>query len=326
MSTPTVSANFQIFVAINAPRPHHAGLGHPASDAFPEVIATDYPDPDTCTTHLVCATNSYTEAFDPGPATRRLPQHLLRPRHPLPRHQLQPRGLNHAGTTSHLYLHCGASEIAFDDLAMIVPPEPTDSWHPIHLHLRHRHPRLHLPARRSHHQPDPRHQARPHRSRQALRTHRVRAPTHHTPTLGTVGFGFRGSWDKSFAQSGMLSFRTFICDNMAMSGGDAISFHRRNTPGLAESYESTIASAMIDFISQANRFVTVLNDFDATPLPDTREFIDTTACALADCGAVLWQNVPHLRRGLTNPAGPGSLFPSRSAGLAGARPPGHHRS
>jgi hypothetical protein len=132
---------------------------------------------------------------------------------------------------------------------------------------------------------------------------------------GTVGFGFRGSWDKSFAQSGIMSFRTFICDNMAMSGGNAISFHRKNTPGLADAYESTIASAMIDFISQANRFVTTLNEFDFTPLPDTREFIDTTACALADHGAVLWQNVPHLRRELTNPDGPAGLFADRRNGL-----------
>jgi len=130
-----------------------------------------------------------------------------------------------------------------------------------------------------------------------------------------VGFGFRGSWDKSFAQSGIMSFRTFICDNLAMSGGDSISFHRKNTPGLADAYESTIASAMIDFISHANRFVRTLNEFDFTPLPDTREFIDTTACALADAGAVLWQNVPHLRRELSNYDGPAGLFPERSNGL-----------
>jgi hypothetical protein len=218
--------------------------------------------------------------------------------------------------TNHLYLHCGASEIAFDDLAMIVPPEPTPSWHPI-----------------------------PHASYvTAIRDSismlggRITSQTlaikpgktgadklfgliefEHpriTPRpSGTVGFGFRGSWDKTFAQSGMLSFRTFVCDNMAMSGGDAISFHRKNTPGLADNYETTIATAMIDFIAHANRFVTTLNDFDTYALPDTREFIDTTACALADRGAVLWQNVPHLRRELSNPAGPGGLFPDRSAGL-----------
>jgi hypothetical protein len=218
--------------------------------------------------------------------------------------------------TNRLYLHCGASDIAFDDLAMIVPPEPTDSWHPI-----------------------------PHSSYvTAIRDSiSMMGGTLTSETLaikpgktgadklfgliefthpriiarpsGTVGFGFRGSWDKSFAQSGMLSFRTFVCDNMAMAGGDAISFHRKNTPGLADAYESTIASAMIDFIAHANRFVRTLNEFDFTPLPDTREFIDTTACALADAGAVLWQNVPHLRRELSNPAGPAGLFPDRASGL-----------
>jgi len=217
---------------------------------------------------------------------------------------------------SRLYLHAGAHDIAFDDLAMICPPDPTDSWHPIP------HSSYVLAVRDS--------------IRMmggtlvseslAIKPGRTGADkffgliefTHprivERPS-GVVGFGFRGSWDKSIAQSGIMSFRTFICDNMAMSGGDAISFHRKNTPGLAESYESTIASAMIDFISKANRFVTTLNEFDFTPLPDTREFIDTTACALADNGAVLWQNVPHLRRELANPAGPGGLFPSRAAGL-----------
>jgi hypothetical protein len=112
-----------------------------------------------------------------------------------------------------------------------------------------------------------------------------------------------------------MSFRTFVCDNLAMSGGEAISFHRKNTPGLASSYDSTIASCMVNFITQARTFVAALNDLDTQPLPDTREFIDTTACALADNGAVLWQNVPHLRRELANPTGPGGLFPSRSAGL-----------
>lgn len=112
-----------------------------------------------------------------------------------------------------------------------------------------------------------------------------------------------------------MSFRTFVCDNLAMSGGDTISFHRKNTPGLASSYDSTIASCMVNFITQANRFVTDLTALDSQPLPDTREFIDTTACALADSGAVLWQNVPHLRRELANPAGPGGFFPSRSTGL-----------
>ena len=215
-----------------------------------------------------------------------------------------------------LYLHAGAEEISFDDLAAIPAPEPTDSWHPI-----------------------------PHSSfatcirdsilmmggRIVSETFAIKPgktgadkffgltefehPRITPRPSGVAGFGFRGSWDKSFAQSGTMSFRTFVCDNMAMSGGNAISFHRKNTPGLADAYESTIASAMIDFISQANRFVTTLNEFDFAPLPDTREFIDTTACALADHGAVLWQNVPHLRRELSKADGPAGLFPERRNGL-----------
>jgi hypothetical protein len=220
-------------------------------------------------------------------------------------------------SSNRLYLHCGAHDIAFDDLSCICPPEPTDSWHPI-----------------------------PHSSfviaiRSALtlmgatlRTESLAIKPGKTgadkffgliefehPLIplpnhdGLVGFGFRSSWDKSFAQSGTMSLRTFVCDNLAMSGGDTISFHRKNTPGLASSYDSTIASCMVNFITQARTFVNETNAFDAVPLPDTREFIDTTACALADNGAILWQNVPHLRRELANPAGPGGLFPHRAAGL-----------
>lgn len=219
-------------------------------------------------------------------------------------------------TANRLYLHCGAHPITFPELAALPAPTPTDTWNPI-----------------------------PHstyvtaiRDSVAMMGGTITSQslaikpgntgadkffgliefTH--PRLvprpsGTVGFGFRSSWDKTIAQSGTISFRTFVCDNMALAGGKAISFHRKNTPGLAVSYESTIATAMIDFITEANRFVTTLNEFDFTPLPDTREFIDTTACALADNGAVLWQNVPHLRRELSNPLGPAGLFPSRSAGL-----------
>lgn len=218
--------------------------------------------------------------------------------------------------TNRLYLHAGASEISFTDLAAIPSPEPTPSWHPIP------HAAFVTAIRDSISMmggtiTSESFAVKPGRTG-ADKFFGLTEFTH--PRIvprpcGTVGFGFRSSWDKSFAQSGIMSFRTFICDNMAMSGGDAISFHRKNTPGLATSYESTIASAMIDFISHANRFVTTLNNFDSTPLPDTREFIDTTACALADAGAVLWQNVPHLRRELTNPAGPASLFPARAAGL-----------
>lgn len=215
-----------------------------------------------------------------------------------------------------LYLHAGAHDIAFDDLAMICPPEPTDTWHPI----------PHASFATAIIDAIDLMGGKPTSERYAIKPGKTGADkffgliefTHprivERPS-GTVGFGFRSSWDKSFAQSGILSFRTFICDNLAMAGGDVISFHRKNTPGLADSYESVIGAAMIDFISQANRFVTTLNELDATPLPDTREFVDTTACALADAGAVLWQNVPHLRRELSNPNGPAGLFPARRTGL-----------
>jgi len=62
MPTPTTLADYQIFAAINPTGRIMQVWGTPA-DSFPEVIATDYPDPDTCTVHLICATNDFTAAF-----------------------------------------------------------------------------------------------------------------------------------------------------------------------------------------------------------------------------------------------------------------------
>lgn len=53
---------FSVFVATNAHGRPMQVWGTPAQH-FPEVIATDYPDPDTCTTNLVIATPSFTQAF-----------------------------------------------------------------------------------------------------------------------------------------------------------------------------------------------------------------------------------------------------------------------
>lgn len=62
MPTPIITAKYQVFCAVT-----HTGrimqVWATPSDSMPEVIATDYPDPDTCVTHLVCATNSFAEAF-----------------------------------------------------------------------------------------------------------------------------------------------------------------------------------------------------------------------------------------------------------------------
>lgn len=54
--------NFSVFVAFNPfGRPMQV-WGTPAHH-FPEVIATDYPDPDTCSVSLIISTPSFTEAF-----------------------------------------------------------------------------------------------------------------------------------------------------------------------------------------------------------------------------------------------------------------------
>jgi hypothetical protein len=65
MSTSTpyiIAAKYQIYCAVNPTGRIMQVWGLPSGD-FPEAIATDFPDPDTCTTHLVCATNNFTEAF-----------------------------------------------------------------------------------------------------------------------------------------------------------------------------------------------------------------------------------------------------------------------
>ena len=61
MTNPT-NPKFQIFCAVNPFGRIMQVWGLPAS-SFPEVIATDYPEPDNCTTTLILATNSHTEAF-----------------------------------------------------------------------------------------------------------------------------------------------------------------------------------------------------------------------------------------------------------------------
>ena len=62
MPTPTISTTYQIYTAVNPFGRIMQVWGMPHY-SFPEVIATDYPDPDTCTVQLVCATNSHAEAF-----------------------------------------------------------------------------------------------------------------------------------------------------------------------------------------------------------------------------------------------------------------------
>lgn len=61
ITTHIIAAKYQIFCAI-APGGRVMQVWGIPDQSFPEVIATDYPDPDTCATHLVCATNNHTEA------------------------------------------------------------------------------------------------------------------------------------------------------------------------------------------------------------------------------------------------------------------------
>lgn len=52
---------FSVYIATNPFGRIMQVWGTPA-DMFTELIATDYPDPDTCTTTLVLTTSSYSEA------------------------------------------------------------------------------------------------------------------------------------------------------------------------------------------------------------------------------------------------------------------------
>jgi hypothetical protein len=56
-----LAAKYQIFCAV-APGGRIMQVWCEPEGNLPEVIATDFPDPDVCTTHLVCATNNFSEA------------------------------------------------------------------------------------------------------------------------------------------------------------------------------------------------------------------------------------------------------------------------
>lgn len=56
-----LAAKYQVFCAVD-PHGRIMQVWCEPSDNLPEVIATDYPDPDDCVTHLVCATNNFNEA------------------------------------------------------------------------------------------------------------------------------------------------------------------------------------------------------------------------------------------------------------------------
>lgn len=62
MQTNTGPNRFSVYAAISPTGRIMQVWGTPLTQ-FPEVIATDYPDPDTCTTNLLLSTHSYTEAF-----------------------------------------------------------------------------------------------------------------------------------------------------------------------------------------------------------------------------------------------------------------------
>jgi hypothetical protein len=56
-----LAAKYQVFCAVG-PHGRIMQVWSEPAGTTPEVIATDYPDPDICTTYLVCATNNLTEA------------------------------------------------------------------------------------------------------------------------------------------------------------------------------------------------------------------------------------------------------------------------
>ena len=59
---PIITAKYQVFCATN-PSGRIMQVWAQPPNFFPEVIATDYPDPDTCQTLLVCATDDYATAL-----------------------------------------------------------------------------------------------------------------------------------------------------------------------------------------------------------------------------------------------------------------------
>ena len=215
-----------------------------------------------------------------------------------------------------MLLHCGASEISFSDLAAIPAPPATESWAPVahSAFVEAISTSLDIMG------------ATTYATKLAIKPGKTGADKffgytefshpHITPRRsGTAAIIYRSSWDKSFAQSGSLGYSEFICDNLALRGDNALNFHRKSTPGLSISYQSIIAGAMVNLIADATRFVADLNRFDTLVLDQSPTNIDNIACSLADHDAVLWQNVPHLRRELTRLDGPGGFFPERAHAL-----------
>jgi len=222
---------------------------------------------------------------------------------------------------SKLYLHAGATPITRTDLSTIEPPAPTDTWHPLsHYDL----------------------------STSIIDTlqfmgARITSEAYGIKTGDTggdeffglvefehdqldipdgtaLGFGFRNSWTKRFPAGGMLSKRTFVCDNRAFAGTDAFQFKRKNTPGLARELPSITASAMMNFLRSADSYLKESAAFDRHYLDqvygnDEEIILDHVCCRLAQEEAITWSNVRKVRNEVLRTDGPGGLFPRNGRGI-----------
>ena len=217
--------------------------------------------------------------------------------------------------SNRLYLHAGAQPMDLVSIADLSSPAPTDTWYPLHHHdfacaikdtLRFMGATINSEQ----------YGVKPGDTGgdQFFGLIELTHPELDIPTGHSLGLGFRNSWDKSFAGSGILARHTFVCDNLAFAGTDAFKFNRKNTPGFVKDLPAITARAMMGFLVSADKYMKSMSDLDNRYLNDVYGsddsiVVDHICCQLAEAEAITWSNVRHLRSEIMRQDGPGGFFP-----------------
>jgi len=217
--------------------------------------------------------------------------------------------------SNRLYLHRGAEPITAAELSALEAPAPTDTWHPLH------HYDFVCSVRDTLHFMGASITSESYGIKpgdtggdQFFGLIELTHPELYIPTGDSLGLGFRNSWDKTFAGSGILARHTFVCDNLAFAGTDAFKFNRKNTPSFARDLPAIMAQAMMNFLRSADQFMQQQSNFSNVYLHevfgnDDSVTVDHVSISLAEAGAITWTNVRHLIHEIKRPDGPGGFFP-----------------
>lgn len=217
---------------------------------------------------------------------------------------------------SRLYLHCGAEPIDMAGLSTLVAPEPTSTWHPLHHEdfaktIKDTLVFMGATITSEFYGIKPGETGGDEFHGLVNLTH----PRLDIPDGKELGLGFRNSWNQRFAGNGILALGTFVCDNMAFAGENAFYFNRKNTPGFAADLPKIMASAMMNFLHSADKFLRSNAALDSHYLKDIFETdsekvaVDHVCVELAAHEAISWRNVRTLRSEILRPDGPGGFFP-----------------